>query len=232
MKNYAFSRKTSAASLLAFSTFAVASHAAIAAETNAAPPALNTMLESGLAADVVVPDAKITLEARRLPLREVVAAVAKQTKVALTIAPDTFDREPKLTLALTQMPLREWMESLATLYDVRWESNGPDAFRLQASGRSEGARGLRRMGTEYNYWNWSYRQAQRPDYLPARAVPDWKGMVDDNLDLNALNTTGVPFTAAPPELQKQVRATVEHHIATELLLNALRLDLARGPLSL
>lgn len=218
-------------SLPVFAALALTAGATMAAESKPAPPT-NAILESGLAAGLAVPEVKVTLEARRLPLRQVLAAVEKQTKVALTVAPDTFIQEPKLTLAVMQMPLREWMESLATLYDVRWEASGPGAFELQSSGRSEVARGLRRMGTEYNYWAWPFQRAHRPDYLPERIAPDWKGLVDNNLDLKTLNNTGVPLTDAPPELQQAVRAVVEHDIATKLLLDALLLDVAKGPLAI
>lgn len=188
--------------------------------------------EPAIAADVRVPEAKVTLEARHLPLSQVLAEVKKQTGANLTIAAGTFAHEPKLTLSVTTMPLRECMESLAKLYDVVWQAAGANAFELRLSGLSEDEKALRHMGSAYNYWAWPFDDGRRPEYLPPRAAPDWKALVDDNLDLNAITTTGVPLADAPTELQQATRTEIEHKVAADLLLDTLLLNAAHGPLSI
>lgn len=219
------------ASLLAFSALTFLSSAAMAAEAETAPLATNLIMEAGLSADAMVPNVPISVEAKRLPLSVLLNQVQEQSKVGLTIAPDTFPSEPKVTLAVAQMPLREWMDALAKLYDVRWAATGENKFELRTAGRTVEARDLRRMGPEYNYWGRSYMQNQRPEYLPPRAQPAFKNLVDDNLDLEALNKTGVAWKDVSPELQKAVRENVEHQIAFEWLLDALATDVAHGPLT-
>ncbi len=214
--------------LLALSAMAVAGGVTIAAEE----PGPADGVQASIAADAVVPDAKVTLEARRLPLSEVLAAISRQSKTALAIAPDAFAKEPRVTMAVSQMPLREWMESLATLYDARWEATGVAAFRLQSAGYSENQKGVRHMGSWYEYWEWPDQQAKRPAYLPRHAAPDWKGLVDNHLDLDAVTTAGVPFVNAPAELQQAARAAVESQVANGLLWNAMLLNAAKGPLTI
>lgn len=198
---------------------------AVASLLKSVPPA-------GLSTAIAVPDATITLEARRLPLPEVLAAVEKQGGVTLQIAPGTFARAPKLTMAVAQMPLREWMDTLAKLYDVRWQANGAQTFALQTCGRDELAHDIRLVGELYNYeWDWFYRDGM-PDYLKGRPVFPWKQVVDDNLDLAALNAKGVDLSTTPAELQQAVRHDIERQVAVQVLEWYRQLDGATDPLTI
>lgn len=185
-----------------------------------------------IAPDANVPQASVTLEARRLPLSQVLVEVKKQTGVDLTSAEGTFAREPKVTMAVSEMPLREWMESLGALYEVAWRSTGPNAFQMRPSGRSQNGIGVRHIGTAYNYWGRPAYDGRRPEYLPARVAPDWKALVDNNLDLEAITTTGVPLAQAPAELQRAVRAAIEQDVAQDLLFNTVLVNTVKGPISI
>jgi hypothetical protein len=222
--------QTRLAALLGLSAVAMNASIAMAAEGNSTTARVDNGIEATIPVGSVLPNSNITLEAHRLPLGEVMAAVRKQTGVTFSIAPATFLKEPKLTLAITELPLREWMESLAEMYGARWEAIGDNSFRLQSAGLSETEKGLKRIGSWYNYWRWSFQEGKRPDYLPQPVVPDWKDLVDNNLDLKAIATTGVSFTDAPPELQQAVREVVERSNAIELLTDALLLNATKGPL--
>jgi len=220
-------RRVGAACLLALSLGAAFSSRALCADEPPSPAR-----DGVLAADAVVPEAKLTLEARRLPLSQVLAAVKQQTGAELTVAEGTFAREPKMTMAVSEMPLREWMESLAKLYDVKWQAAGPKSFQMKPSQISQGERGVRHMGSWFNAWAWPFEDEKRPKYLPPRVVPDWKGLVDNNLDLQAITTTGVPLAGAPAELQQAVRDSVQREVALRLLYESLLLNAAHEPLSL
>ncbi len=212
--------------LLAAALICAASTTMAAEEPKAATAA---PAEAVIPVDAVVPQAKVTLEARRLPLSQVLAEVKKQAGANLTMGEGTFAREPKLTLSVTEMPLREWMESLGALYDVVWQEAGPNTFALHPSEHSEKEKVLRHIGTSYNFWNWPAFDGHRPEYLPGRG-PDWKALVDHNLDLKAITTTGVPLADAPAELQQAVHAVIEQDVAKDLLSDTVLLNAANGPL--
>ena len=199
-------------------------------------PAMSLKTEAvfpaGVAKAVVVPDTKITLETRSLPLPQVLSAVQKQSGVTLSITPGTFAREPKVTMAVTQMPLREWMNALGNLYDVRWVANGPGSFEVRSTGRDALASALRTIGMVYDYNGEWYLAGGMPNYLASRPTFPWKQTVDENLDIAALNNQGVEWKDVPPDLQKAVREAVKRRIARDVLGQYRQLDGATGPLTI
>ncbi|MDF2440881.1 MAG: hypothetical protein JWN98_1865 [Abditibacteriota bacterium] len=87
------------------------------------PVAMPILDKAALQQDAVL-QAKISLEAKRMPLRELLAQAQKQSGVVLQATADSPATRSLLTARLKEMTLATLMISLARIYDVRWTKDG------------------------------------------------------------------------------------------------------------
>lgn len=154
--------------------------------------------------EVAALQAKVSLEARQMPLSELLDELKKQSGVAFAAADEFPAAKTLLTLRLNQTPLASLMGSLSRLYGVRWnEENGvwmlrasdKDSLQLDIA-RSVGADGYM-MPEKEN------RRAQEQADLVAE--------IYDSVDPELWNApTGVALGELPAELQQRLRQSREN----------------------
>ena len=153
--------------------------------------------------DVTALQAKVSLEARQMPLSDLLAELKKQSGVAFAVADAFPASQTLLTLRLNQTPLASLMGSLSRIYGVRWnEENGvwmlrasdKDALHL-AVARTVGADG-------YLMPEKQLRRAQEQADLVAE--------IYDSVEPEAWQAPdGVPLNKLPAELQQRLRQSRE-----------------------
>lgn len=79
---------------------------------------------------------KISLEARRMPLRELLAEAQKQSGITLRATADSPATRALMTARLKDMTLATLMNSLTRIYDVRWTQEGA-AYTMHGSVNDE-----------------------------------------------------------------------------------------------
>ncbi|MDF2440967.1 MAG: hypothetical protein JWN98_1951 [Abditibacteriota bacterium] len=91
----------------------------------------HTLLQQDAALQV-----KISLEAKRMPLRELLAEAQKQSGITVRFTPDSPATRALMTARLKDMTLATLMSSLMRIYDVRWSKDGA-AYTMHSSGNDE-----------------------------------------------------------------------------------------------
>lgn len=155
---------------------------------------------------------EISLEAKRLPLREIVAQLQKQSGVSLSLGADA-PADKTLTALVTKMPLATFLETLSRVYGVSWEKVG-DAYQMRGNQRGELHLQLLQVGDPYRYrfrfmfYNRTDREQNR--VALGRAVVKQVG-------LEALKTPqGVAFESLAKPLQERVKYAIEESAAERM----------------
>lgn len=104
-------------------------------EAPAKAAALTILDKAALQQDAVL-QAKISLEAKRMPLRELLAEAQKQRGVVLQATEDSPAARALMTARLKDVTLATLMDSLSRIYDVRWTKDGA-AYTMHGSDKDE-----------------------------------------------------------------------------------------------
>lgn len=150
----------------------------------------------------------ISLEAKRVPLSELLVQLQQQSGVQLIMGKDRVpDSAQKVTARVDKMPLSRFMAILTRLYGVQWTKSEDKSYILQNSDQGELHRKLIKIGDPREYLSntelfyRSQRQQERDAITNA---------VVQQLGLTALQTTeGVPLSQLSPALQKQLRYVLQ-----------------------
>ena len=158
----------------------------------------------------------ISLEAKRLPLSELLAAVAKKSGVSLKVAAGAAVQGAVFTGYIQDMPLRSLMSTLSRLYGVIWTKSGEQQFTMHDSEHGELYVKLLQRGDLYVPR--TMQEARQEIQQRQRAV---RGLVQEILNtvgMPALHSReGVPFSALPPLLQSSLRRSMEEGAAGSLI---------------
>ena len=181
----------------------------------------------------------VSLQVKRLPLRELLLQLQTQSGVTLRLGTDA-PADKLLTARVEAMPLAKLMETLTRVYGVSWNKMG-DAYSMQGDALGELHLKLLQMGEprryrlRFEFYNRSDRE-QENAALGHAAV--------EQVGLEALKTPqGVAFSSLSPALQNRWRQAITVPIAEdvdralfqfqpllnqELVQNGLSLQFANG----
>lgn len=81
--------------------------------------------------------AKVSLEAKSLPLGELLALLQKQSGVNLRAAPGSPADEVRVTARIKEMPLWNLLAALGRLYGVEWSAGRQKEYTMHGSSRSK-----------------------------------------------------------------------------------------------
>ncbi len=81
--------------------------------------------------------AKVSLEAKSLPLGELLALLQKQSGVNLRAAAGSPANEVRVTARIKEMPLWNLLAALSRLYGVEWNTSGPKEYTMHGSSREK-----------------------------------------------------------------------------------------------
>ena len=169
------------------------------------------LINSQLDSDAALQRA-VSLQVKRLPLRELLAQLQTQSGVTLRLGTDA-PADKLLTARVEAMPLAKWMESLARVYGVSWSKVG-DAYSMQGNTRGELHLKLLQMGeprryrVRFEFYNRSDRE-QENAALGRAAI--------EQVGLDALKTPqGVPFSSLTPVLQDRWRQAIAVPVAEDV----------------
>lgn len=171
--------------------------------TPAAVDAIAFLDKAALQQDAAL-QGKISLEARRMPLRELLAEAQKQGGIALQATADSPAVRALMTARLKDMTLATLMLSLARIYDVRWAKDGA-AYTMHASDNDE----LSYRMIRYQGQNWTYTT------VPDREIRNREGDVLAEAIFHSIDKTiwgdneTVLVSALPAAMQERLRRRFE-----------------------
>ena len=155
--------------------------------------------------DKVKLGAKITLQAKRQPLSEVLATLSAQSGIALDGG--ELATTKRVTLSVRDMELRDAMASLEELYQADWQVQGENQYQLRPRTLLPWQRTLAQLGnlSLWGYYRTDWSRPFAPPYLTAEYAFDWEGLLK-KMDIKAVSSPeGVPLSTLPPELQAELR---------------------------
>ncbi len=177
---------------------------------------------------------EVSLQVKRLPLRELLTQLQAQSGVTLQLGTDA-PADELLTARVEAMPLAKFMESLARVYGVSWNKTG-DAYSMQGNTRGELHLKLLQMGDPQRY-RYRFQFYNRSDREQENAALGRAAI--EQVELEALKTPqGVAFSSLSPALQNRWRQAIAIPIAENVARNlfkfqpALNQELAQNGLSL
>ena len=162
--------------------------------------------------------AKITLQAKRMPLSEVLAALSQQSGITLNGGATT----KRVTLSVHDMELREAMVALEDLYQADWQAQGEKGYLLHQREMLPWQRNLAQLGNidDWGYYRTRWSRSFAPPYLTTTYAYDWQELLD-SLDRQALESPeGVPFSSLPPEMQSEIRRVTSWEIKHQAIEGA------------
>ena len=167
----------------------------------AKPAATMTLDKATLQKDIAL-QATISLEARRMPLSELLAAAQKQSGIILKAAADSPATRALMTARLKDVTLASLMTSLSRIYDVRWTKEG-GGYTMHGSDKDAlSYRLIRYQGLDASGFQ-DREAANREDDALAEEIVN-------SLDREAWKTPeGVPVTELPEDVQDRLRGRFE-----------------------
>ncbi len=159
--------------------------------------------------------AKVSLEARQMPLSELLVALQQQSGIAFAVADEFPSAQTLLTLRLNQTPLASLMGSLSRIYGVHWdEENGTWMLRASDQGSLQVAI-ARSVGADGHMM--PLKQARQ-----AQEQADLVAEIYDSVDSELWKApTGVPLISLPAQLQQRLRQSRENEYSqVEKTINA------------
>ena len=148
----------------------------------------------------------ISLEVKRLSLREVLKQVEKQSDVRFTLGQNA-PADKLMTASVEKMPLSQWMGILARVYGVTWDKTGEAAYQMNGNERGEVHLKLLQLGDPARYrYRFSF---SAPSERTAENAAIGKAIVD-RFGVEALkNPEGVAISELPQPLQQRLRYALE-----------------------
>lgn len=155
-------------------------------------------------------DGGVTLEAKRMPLADVLKSFGKQS--GATLDGGAFAARP-VTLGVRDMSLRDAMSVLERLYDATWQRTGDRAYALQAVDRPDWQKQLARMGCAacWGYWRDPFMRQAAPPYLSLDELPDWPALIAEVGVEKLQAPEGVAFADLPEHVQSALRHAGRFH---------------------
>lgn len=198
----------------------------------AAPVTMAILDKAALQQDAVL-QATISLEAKRMPLRELLAAAQKQSGVTLRATKDSPATRALMTARLKEMTLATLMISLARIYDVRWTKDGA-GYTMHGSNNDElsykliryqgfnstGFQDIEARNREDDaladeiFYSMDQEAWKAPDSVPVSALPE---DVQDRLR-ERFEADGIKYTIVLERLERIFAAQTLHlrlHIAPQ-----------------
>lgn len=148
---------------------------------------------------------KVTLQAKRQPLSEVLKTLSAQSGIALDGG--ELATTKRVTLSVRDMELSDAMAALEELYQADWQAQGENQYQLRPRTLVSWQRTLGQLGNFrlWGYYRTNWSRPFAPPYLTAEYAFDWEGLLKE-MDIKAVSSPeGVPLSALPPELQAELR---------------------------
>lgn len=148
----------------------------------------------------------ISLEVKRLSLRELLEQMEQQGNVRFTLGADA-PSDKLITAHVEKMPLSEWMGILARVYGVTWDKTGDAAYQMNGNQQGELHLKLLQIGDPMRY---RYRFTfSAPSERTAENAAIGKAILDQ-FGMEALKSPeGVAISALPQPLQQRMRYALE-----------------------
>ena len=148
----------------------------------------------------------ISLEVKRLTLREVLKQAQEQGGVRFTLGEDA-PADKLITARVEKMPLSQWMGVLARVYGVTWDKTGEAAYQMNGNERGELHLKLLQLGDPRRYRDrFSF---SGPSERTAENAAIGKAIVDQ-FGVEALKKPeGVAFSALSQPLQRRLIYALE-----------------------
>ncbi len=147
----------------------------------------------------------ITLEARRMPLAEVLAALSKRSGVELDGG--ALSATKRVTLSVQDMNVRDVMSALEDLYQASWQARGAAGYVLQERQVQPWQRSLAQLGNidNWGFYNTNWSRPFAPPYLTPRYAFDWQALMNELGEDKLQSPEGVLFSSLPPKTQSEIR---------------------------
>lgn len=163
---------------------------------------------------------KLSLEAKRRPLKDVVGDLKQRSGVSLALAPGAPFGGAPVTLRVSEMPLWKMMASLSRIYGATWSKDG-DAYTLRSAKLDPlDAKLLRRGYAYHSLQHLTSVRELRDQQNNAVAREIVRHVRRDQLN----SPQGAPLSDVPEELRDQVRKRFEAENAERILGNQSHLD--------
>ena len=147
--------------------------------------------------------AKVSLEAKRQPLRTLLASVTKQSGVTLKVAP-TVSADALVTLGVKEMPLSTFMTALGRTFNLSWTKSSPKSWTCSDDESDELHKLLARSHERMAFTSF---QNDVSSVERQGALADDVDALFDAPEVDA--TAGIAFSSLPAPLQKRVRDEFE-----------------------
>ena len=169
----------------------------------------NETIDSALEADNSL-QKPISLEVKRLSLRELLKQVEKQSDIRLTLSEDA-PTDNLVTARVEKMPLSQLMGVLARVYGVTWNKTGDAAYQMNGNAQGELHLKLLQLGdpTRYRY-RFSFSAPSERDAENAAIA---KAVINGFGVESLKKTKGVPVSALPQQLQHRLIYALEDRSA-------------------
>jgi hypothetical protein len=155
--------------------------------------------------------AKMSFEAKRQPLAELLAELQKQSGVKLTLAADA--PQVRVTAYVQELSQAEDMNALTRLYGTKWSRDAENTYTLHGSGLSELEQTLIKVGdvnaAEYRFWG---RQRQEAEQVSLKLR---NGGANEPL---LARQKGMSFS----DLSKDTQQALRQHMETRMAFNIVR----------
>ena len=185
-----------------------------------APPAVAavvTVAAEDFAAEDVFKK-KVKLASPRMPLRALVAELARQSGVELAVAADVAP-DAQVLANSNGMKLSAALNAVARLYGARWVKAAP-GYELQSRNMDELHRAINQLGLETLYAKVWYHSAET-DSIAAYIAEE----VSVALDRDQLESSeGAPFSQLPSAVQSHILQMLRDDKAGNLVVRQQRLD--------
>ena len=161
----------------------------------------------------------VVFSAKQQPLAQFVAALGKQSGVALSVAPDVAP-DAKVTgcSVAAGMPLASAMSALSRLYSARWTKDG-NGYTLNSEHPTELTRTMAQMGISA-FYGWAAFMPQERDALGAERADEVLGAVNV---AQLQKSPGVPFSSLPVDTQDSVLQLFQREHRGDLIATQQRL---------
>lgn len=155
---------------------------------------------------------KVSLEAKRLLLRELLVELQRQSGVTLAASEQSPAATARVTMRVKDMPLSTFMNALSRLYGVEWTKNAGGEYVMRSEARGEMLAKVLRVSARAMHTTPQEGEEQRRQKT---ALAD---EIVRPLDVNALKSpAGVPIAALPEALRQKLRRHIEGRSVDELL---------------
>lgn len=177
------------------------------------PPAATTTVRLDLTKQAAL-QTKVTVEAKRQPINDFLAALTGQSQVVLTVPPELPVAAARITAHLEDFALADAMLSIERLYNMRWSRVSEREWVLNQVVGSDLDRDLGKLG-DLKWFSW--RQGGARSRSEDGQV-NWTAKVLANFDEERLRQKkGVPFGELPEDVQQGIRRRFERRARLQLV---------------